>query len=58
MHRLLVQVYMRAADGLRSECNIWSEALTSLMGSGPSSSSCLQVRMHACWACARASCVH
>eukprot|EP00775_Hariotina_reticulata_P001572 gene1572-1911_t len=37
------QVYMRASESLRSEGNIWKEALTSLMGSGPSSTSCLQV---------------
>jgi hypothetical protein len=38
------QVYLRANDTLRSESNVWTEALTSLMGSGPSSSTCMQVR--------------
>lgn len=40
-------VYLRAADSLRSESNVWTEALMGLMGAGPSSSACLQVReMH------------
>eukprot|EP00883_Tetradesmus_obliquus_P015009 jgi/Sobl393_1/8113/SZX59989.1 len=37
------QVALRASDVLRSESHVWSEALTSLMGSGPSSSSCMQL---------------
>ncbi|KAF6260179.1 hypothetical protein COO60DRAFT_1700419 [Scenedesmus sp. NREL 46B-D3] len=37
------QVYLRANDALRSESNVWTEALTSLMGSGPSSSTCMQL---------------
>lgn len=38
------QVHLRAAEALRSEHSVWYEALTSLMGSGPSSSTCMQVR--------------
>lgn len=37
------QVYLRAADGLRTESNVWTEALMGLMGAGPSSGACLQV---------------
>lgn len=37
------QVYLRAHDSLRSDSNVWTEALTCMMGSGPSSAMCLQV---------------
>lgn len=37
------QVYLYAHDSLRSECNVWTEALKSLMGSGSSSTACMQV---------------
>ncbi len=36
-------VQLRAHESLRSDASVWSEALTSLMGSGPASTACLQV---------------
>jgi hypothetical protein len=48
------QVYLRASDGLRSEGNVWMEALMSLMGSGPSSSTCMQVRGWGFYSCSGA----
>lgn len=39
------QVYLYANDALRSESNVWTEALRSLMGSGSSSTVCMQVRL-------------
>jgi hypothetical protein len=37
------EVYLFAHDSLRSESNVWTEALRSLMGSGSSSTACMQV---------------
>lgn len=37
------KVYLYANDSLRSESNVWTEALKSLMGSGSSSTICMQV---------------
>jgi hypothetical protein len=37
------EVYLFAHDSLRSESNVWTEALRSLMASGSSSTACMQV---------------
>jgi hypothetical protein len=37
------QVYLYANDALRTESHVWTEALRSLMGSGSSSTVCMQV---------------
>jgi hypothetical protein len=41
------QVYLYANDALRSESHVWTEALRSLMGSGSSSTVCMQVGSNA-----------
>jgi hypothetical protein len=43
------EVYLYAHESLRGESNVWTEALRSLMGSGSSSTLCMQVREPPGW---------